>query len=321
MIKVKVSYKEDNQRIDKFVKKYLNDAPLSFIYKLFRKKDVKVNGHWVKQDYILKADEEISIYVTDSQLEEFSKPKELQKANLKHEIIFEDENILIINKPRGIIVHGDSNDKSLTLTNEVLNYLYFKGEYNPRLERGFTPAPAHRLDRNTSGIVIYGKNLVSLQELELLFKDKTEIKKTYEALVFNELNKKIEINLPLIKYPNDSLVKVGKISEGAKPALSIVTPVKSNKEFTLVNVELVTGRTHQIRVHLSSVGYPVVGDSKYGDFEKNKAFKNKYNFENQFLHAECLEFLKIKGHLSYLSGRKFFASLPKEESKILKELF
>lgn len=320
MKQIAVTSKDENQRIDKFIKKYLSEAPLSFIYKLFRKKDVKVNGHWVKQDYIISKNEVISIYVSDSQLEEFSKPKELEKAELKYPIIFEDENILIINKPRGLLVHGDSHEKRNTLSNEVLNYLYFKGEYNPRVDKGFIPGPAHRLDRNTSGIVVFGKTLSALQSLEDLFKDKEDIKKCYVALVYGHVDKYMEIDLPLLKDPNSGLVKVAKMKDGAKSALSKVTPIEYYGGYTLVSVELVTGRTHQIRVHLSSVGYPIIGDGKYGNFKENRLFKDKYGFENQFLHAGSLSFKQIKGPLSYLSGHTFEAPLPKEEQAILNKL-
>ena len=194
MKKITISSKEANQRVDKYVKKYLNEATLSFIYKLFRKKDVKINGHWVKENYIIKEGEELSIYVTDSQLEEFSKPKEIEKVSLNHEIVYEDENILIVNKPRGLLVHGDEGEKKLTLSNEVINYLYFKGEYNPKDDHGFTPGPAHRLDRNTSGLVVFGKNLVSLQELEELFKEKEEIVKIILAYLFFGLLSNISVD-------------------------------------------------------------------------------------------------------------------------------
>lgn len=313
-----IKKEEANQRIDKYVRKYLNEAPLSFIYKLFRKKDVKINGHWVKQDYIIQEDDMIQIYVTDAQIEEFNKVKEATKKDLKYPIIYEDNNILIINKPRGLLVHGDSKEKRLTLSNEVLNYLYFKGEYNPNDSRGFTPGPAHRLDRNTSGIVVFGKNLEALQSLEELFKNKEEIVKTYLALVYGVFPNEMRIDLPLLKDPNSGLVKVDK-AHGQK-ALSLVSINKRYREYSLVNVILVTGRTHQIRVHLSAKNYPIVGDGKYGDFNKNREFLNKYSFENQFLHAYTLEFKDVKGPLSYLKNKKFTAELPANEQKILEEL-
>lgn len=312
-----VTFKESNQRVDKYLKKYLNNAPLSFIYKLFRKKDVKINGHWVKENYILHEGEELTIYISNDQLKEFNEVRPIEKVTLSHPIIYEDNNILIINKPRGLLVHGDISEKRLTLTNEVLNYLYYKDEYNPSAEQGFTPAPAHRLDRNTSGLVVYAKNLIALQELEDLFKDKVEIKKEYQALVVGHLDSKQEINKPLFKDEKTGLVKVNKLG---KEAITIVEPIKYIGDFTLVNVTILTGRTHQIRVHLSSIGFPIVGDAKYGDFKVNKEFRDLYKFENQWLHAYRLTFLNVKGILSYLKNKTFVAPINKKENELLTKL-
>lgn len=316
MILLKITSKDANQRVDKYVKKYLNEAPLSFIYKLFRKKDVKINKHWVKENYILQEGDELSIYVSDQQLQDFNKPKEVTKSDLKHPIIYEDDNILIVNKPRGLLVHGDENEKVVTLSNEVINYLYFKGEYNPN-DKGFTPAPAHRLDRNTSGLVVFAKNLISLQELEELFKNKDNIEKEYLALVKGKIDHKIEIDAPLLKDENSGTVRV---SKNGKNALTIVNKFKNYGDFSLVKVVILTGRTHQIRVHLASIDHPVIGDAKYGDFKLNKEFKDLYGFENQFLHAHCLSFGKLSGHLSYLSNKKFTCELPASEQKVLTKL-
>ena len=316
MILIKITSQEANQRVDKYVKKYLNEAPLSFIYKLFRKKDIKINKHWVKENYILQADDELSIYITDSQLEEFNKPVEIERVDLHHPIVYEDENILAINKPRGLLVHGDEHEKTVTLANEVINYLYYKGEYDPK-NKGFVPAPAHRLDRNTSGLVLFAKNLVSLQELEELFKNKDNIDKEYLALVVGRLDHKYEIDSPLLK--NEKTGKVS-ISKYGKSALTIVEKVNFYGDFTLVNVKILTGRTHQIRVHLASINYPVVGDSKYGDFSVNKQIKELYGFENQFLHAYKIKFKKIGGHLSYLSNKELTCELPKSSRELLEKL-
>lgn len=316
MISLKITFAEANQRADKYIKKYLNEAPLSFIYKLFRKKDVKINKHWIKENYILQEGDELSIYISDEQLQEFNKVKEPEKKDLTYPIIFEDENIIIVNKPRGLLVHGDENEKSKTLTNDVLNYLYFKGEYNPN-NKGFILAPAHRLDRNTSGLVIFAKNLPSLQELEELFKNKDNISKEYLALVNGHFEGKAEIDSPLLKDEKTGQVRISKYG---KSALSLVEKAEFYGDFTLVKVKILTGRTHQIRVHLASINYPIIGDSKYGDFKVNKEFKDLYKFDNQFLHAYKLSFFKIDGHLSYLSNKSFECELPKEEKELLKKL-
>ena len=320
MIKLTVTKKDESQKIEKYVKKALSEAPLSFIYKLFRKKDVKVNGHWVKPEYVISSGEEIAIYITDLQLEEFKEKRDISKANLPYEIVYEDKNILLVNKPRGVLVHGDAKEKKHTLANDVINYLYFKGEYDPNLDNAFTPAPAHRLDRNTSGIVAFAKNLNALHSLEELFKDKVDIEKHYQALVVGELKEGMEISAPLKKDANTGLVKVTSIKDGGMPSLSIVKPLKHYSNYTLVDVNLVTGRTHQIRVHLSYKGYPVVGDSKYGNFEVNKLFKKDYHFENQFLHAYSLKFKEIKGPLEYLSNKEFKSQIPEYMGEILKKL-
>ena len=316
MILLKITLKDANQRVDKYVKKYLNEAPLSFIYKLFRKKDVKINKHWVKENYILQEGDELAIYISDQQLEEFNKPKEIEKVNLNHPIIYEDDNILIVDKPRGLLVHGDENEKVVTLANEVINYLYFKGEYDPK-EKGFIPAPAHRLDRNTSGMVVFAKNLISLQILEELFKNKDNIDKEYLALVKGRVDQKLEIDSPLLKDEKTGTVRISKYG---KSALTFVEKVKFYGDFTLVKVRILTGRTHQIRVHLASLDHPVIGDSKYGDFKINKMFKDLYGFENQFLHAYKLKFKNIDSKLSYLSNKEFVSPLPSELEKILKKL-
>ena len=320
MKEIIITKENEGQRADKFIRKFLNDAPLSFIYKVFRKKDVKVNGHWITIDYILKSNDVLRIYVTDEQLKEFNNPKPIEKIKFNHEIVYEDENILIVNKPRGLLVHGDSEEKRITLANQVLNYLYSKGEYDPKNSLGFTPAPAHRIDRNTSGLVVFGKTIKALQLLLDMFKDKESLEKTYLALVVGKLDKIGTINAPLIKDSRSGLVHVDFQNKYAKTAISEYEVEQYFKDYTLVNVKILTVRTHQIRAHMKYINHPVVGDGKYGDFAVNKIFKNNFNFENQFLHARKITFINAKDELNYLNGKTFVAKLSDDEAKIIKLL-
>jgi len=303
-----------NQSAFKYVKKYLNNAPLSFIEKLFRKKDVKVNNHWVTKNVVLKENDVLRIYVKDEQLNDFNKKEVRVPVNFTSSIIYEDENILIINKKKGILVHEDKNEKVRTLSNEVISYLTNKKEYDSININAFTPAPCHRLDRNTSGLIVFAKNMEALQIMEELFKDKENINKYYLALVNGVVTSNGVINKPLFKDSNTGLVKVSSLG---KTAISEYKVKEIYKEYTLLEVKLITGRTHQIRVHTASILHPIIGDNKYGDFKVNKLFNSKYHYDTQFLHAYKLEFKNINGKLSYLTNKSFTAPLSEKEKKIL----
>ncbi|MCQ2796499.1 MAG: RluA family pseudouridine synthase [Bacilli bacterium] len=317
MKEITITELEARQTAFKYVKKYLSDAPLGFIEKLFRKKDVKVNGHWVDKSFILNANDVLRIYIKDEQLEDFKKKKPYIPTNFNSLIIYEDDNLLILNKEKGILVHEDKNEKVRTLSNQVISYLTNKGEYSSLNVNGFTPAPCHRLDRNTSGLIVFAKNMESLQIMEELFKEKTELDKYYLALVVGEIKKSGSINAPLKKDASTGRVK---IDLTGKTAITEYSVKKNYNGYTLLDVHLITGRTHQIRVHLASIDHPVIGDAKYGNFKLNHEFKNKYKYETQFLHAYKLEFHNIKGKLAYLSNKTFMSNLTNKEETILKSL-
>ena len=320
MKSIKITKDNENQRIDKFIKKYFNKAPLSFIYKTFRKKDIKVNGHWIKENYILKENDLIEIYVTDKQFEEFNNPKEIENIKYNLDIIYEDENILVLNKPIGILVVKDENEKNNTLTNYVRAYLLHKKEFkNDGLD--FVPSPVHRLDRNTSGVCIFAKTFLASKELGEMFKVRDNLEKYYLALVVGKFkNEKGVINVPLVKNAKTNLVYVGNKKDGAKEAITEYEVIVSNSEVSLVKIHLLTGRTHQIRVHLAYIEHPIVGDTKYGNFTFNKEFYKRYKFENQFLHSFKIKFGNLEGGLSYLKNKEFIAELPKKESDILQSM-
>ena len=301
---------ENGLTLEKYAFKVLPTAPLSLIYKLFRKKDIKVNGHHEDKKYRLSSGDTVRIYLNDEQFIEFQKEKELSpNLKIKDWIIFEDKNVLFVNKPRGLLVQKASpNDESLDQL--VIEYLMATNQYDPNKELAFTPGPAHRLDRNTSGIVAFGKNHDALTMLFDLFKNHDLINKHYLALVVGNIEKdKDIITVPLKKDEKNNKVVVSKNGKSAKTVYKVI---KRYQDYTLLDVTLLTGRTHQIRVHMSYINHPIVGDSKYGNFEINKEFKYQYHFDNQFLHAYKIGFGDLKEPLSNLSRKEFIAE-PREE--------
>ena len=314
----RVNSSEAGQSLEKYVLKILPSAPLSFIYKLFRKKDVKVNGHHEDKNFRLSSGDEIAIYITDAQIEEFSKERAVQPNQIiKDWIVYEDRNVLFINKPRGLLVQKSApNDESLDQL--VVAYLIDTKQYDPSAEKAFIPGPAHRLDRNTSGLVAFGKNHASLELLFELFKNHDLINKHYLALVVGNLeNDKGTIDAPLKKDENKNLVTV---SKNGKTAKTVYKVIKRYQNYSLLDVTLLTGRTHQIRVHMAYINHPIVGDGKYGNFEINKEFKNKYGFTSQFLHAYKMGFGDLPEPLSNLSRKEFVAEPREDIANILKEL-
>lgn len=320
MKKFIISSNENGMTLEKYMKKVLNTAPLSFIYKTLRKKDVKVNNHWQDAKYVLSTGEEVAIYITDEQYETFTKPLGLQANNqIVPWIIYEDKNIIIINKPRNILVQADSsNDKALDQM--VVEYMMFKGEYDPIENQGFKPGPAHRIDRNTSGIVFFGKNRDTLAYLSELIKNHEKIEKHYTSLVVGELTEDGVVEAPLRKNFSTKKVVVCPEKDGGKPAKTIYHVLDTFNGYSLLDLTLVTGRTHQIRVHMSYIRHHVVGDTKYGDFKVNNILEREYGFKNQFLHANEIIFGELDKPLQYLSNKKFLADMPEEFKELIKKL-
>lgn len=328
MKKIEIGANEKEQRLDKFLKKYLPKAGLSYIYKIIRK-DIKVNGKRCKEDYMLKEGDELSLYIDDESLKKMSKnPRKKGSSKRQFKVAYEDENIIIVDKPFGLLTHGDSKEKKNHLANQVVDYLIEKGDYVPRLEKTFVPAPINRLDRNTTGLVIFGKNASALKELNKMIGKKDLIEKTYSTIVSGEIKSDIALSDYLVKDEKSNMVKV--LSQGQcnkvenshlKNIETLVEPVKYNKGYTLVKVLILTGRSHQIRAHLASIGHPLIGDQKYGNSKVNREMKKRFSLGTQLLHAYKLRFKDIKGELAYLSGLEVTSKVSDEFQKIEKSLF
>lgn len=320
MIQIEISSNDQNKRLDKFVKKYLSKAPDSFIYKLFRKKDVKVNKKPKPIDYITQVGDVITIYITKEQEESFIEKKNVEtSSSMDFKVIYEDDNILVVNKPTNLLVH-DGDDKLKnddTLTKQVLNYLISTNAYNPSKENIFIPALAHRIDRNTSGLVVFGKTSIALQELFKAFKNHDGMDKEYETLVCGKVTEKGKIEAKLIKNEKTKIVNVDE-ANGLK-ALTLYTPIKVYEDVSLLSVKILTGRTHQIRVHLKHINHPLVGDQKYGNRNSDMLAK-KYHMNGYFLHAKKLCFHNLENELAYLNDKEFVAPLFDWEVKLINKL-
>lgn len=322
MKELKIKGNDANQRIDKYLKKVLVNAPSSFIYKMFRKKDVKVNGVKVKENYILEEGDLVSLFLYEDKFQEMTEVGQIVEVKKNFDVLYEDDQVLVVFKPAGLLVHEDINENVNTLTNQVLTYLKDKGELDLSRESSFLPGPVHRLDRNTSGIVIFGKTLKSLQILNEMIKQRHCIEKEYVTITTGQLDRKQELVGYIKKLPDEARVRfVPKEEKGALMMKTIVTPVLYNQDYSLVKVKLVTGRMHQIRIHLASINHPIIGDRKYGDFNANKTVKAQFNLNNQLLHAYRIKFVKTWSDLDYLQDKEIVAPLPAEFEAIIKKIY
>ncbi len=315
MQEIIITANEAGQRFDKLLAKYLNQAPKSFIYKMLRKKNIVLNGKKADGNEQLAVGDSVKLFLADETIEKFSK-FEIQQVKGNLDVLYEDENILIVNKPVGMLSQkAEQRDESLV--EHVISYLLESEQFTKEELKKFRPSICNRLDRNTSGLVVAGKSLAGLQEMGALFKARS-LKKYYRCLVQGKVSERQYIKGYLTK--DEITNKVSILAKEEKDSLPIETeyePIWSNGKVTLLEVHLITGRTHQIRAHLASCNHPIIGDYKYGNRKINNVYKEKYGLGSQLLHAYRLEMPKLSGALGQVSEKQFVAPIPKLFERIV----
>ena len=322
MREIKIAKNDAGQRLDKFLTKAL-DLPVGLLYKSIRTKKIKVNRKRAENNTVLNEGDVIQCFLAE---EFFGKLDEtgdvslsLDKIQPKLDIVYEDENIMLLNKRPGVSVHEDEDSKVNTLIAHVQAYLYQKGEYNPKDEQSFAPALCNRIDRNTGGIVIAAKTAEALRVMNEKIKLR-EIDKYYLAAVHG-IPKKKEDTLTGYLLKDDKLNKVRVFDSnpprGAKNIITKYKVVATRGSDALIEVELLTGRTHQIRAHMAHIGHPLVGDGKYGVNKGDKA--QGYKFQALYSYKLRFSFKGEETVLEYLNGKEF--SIPKKDIYFTADFF
>lgn len=298
-----ITENDSGQRLDKFLQKSVPLLPKSLLYKYIRKKRVKVNGKKCDLSYKLVAGDRLELYIND---EFFSEQKDLVFLSVPPhiEVVYEDVNILLVDKPQGLVVHEDNENTVDTLINRVKHYLYEKKEYIPEQELSFVPALCNRIDRNTCGIVIVAKNASTLRIMNEKIKNREIIKK-YLCLVLGYLPKPAATLTHFLEKDaaENKVILYDKPNPKTKTAVTQYKVLSQKSGLSLVDINLKTGRTHQIRAQMAHIGHPLLGDGKYGINAENK----KYGIRHQALCSYKLqfEFKTEAGVLSYLNGKEF----------------
>lgn len=288
MKQIVIAKNDSGQRLDKFLSKFMPFMPKSMLYKSLRKNCVRVNGKHIKDGaYIVSEGDELSLYFND----EFFKKEEIKITdNSDIDIVYEDDNIIIVNKPQGLVVHTDDKGTEDTLIARIHSYLYKNGEYNPACEQSFVPALCNRIDRNTSGLVIAAKNAEALRIVNEKIKNR-EIKKFYMCVTENIPHQKEDT---LISHLSRDDKKV-RISNDGKEIKTKYKVVKTKGKYALLEIELLTGRTHQIRAQMADIGCPLRGDVKYGAAPNGTYKLCSYKIE--------FSFSAQSGKMEYLNGK------------------
>lgn len=325
MREIYIRENEAGQRFDKFLKKYLSEAPGSFLYKMLRKKNIVLNGKKATGNEKLKKGDQVKLFLAEDTIEKFAgkgkiEHKKKKLPGISMPVLYEDADVLMYNKPAGLLSQK-AKPSDVSVVEYLIEHLLETNALKEEEIKTFKPSICNRLDRNTSGLITAGKSLVGLQVLSEMFKDRS-VKKYYLCFVKGIIDKKAHISGYLYKDKATNQVSITKNER--KDSVFIETeyvPIAWNREMTLLKVHLITGRTHQIRAHLSWQGHPLLGDPKYGDPKWNAAWnkKMKNGACRQMLHAYELTMPEHMNKLEKLSGQVFKAPVPKDFYMIIRE--
>ena len=322
-----VGENEAGQRLLRLLEKYMDGAPKSFFYKMLRKKNITLNGKRAQGNERLEYGDEIRLFLADETIDGFSsassnteREKFCLPEELRPEILYEDRHVILFNKPVGLLSQK-AKPSDISLVEYLTAYLLESGQITEKSLQSFRPGICSRLDRNTSGLVAAGKSLRGLQDLNELFRSRN-LHKFYRSIVAGTVTEHIRAEGWLLKNKRTNQVRI--LKEETKDALPICTeyqPLETFRlfgmPFTCLEIELLTGRSHQIRAHLASLGHPLIGDAKYGRAEINRLFLKEFGLKHQLLHAYRLEFPKLTGALAEVSEKSFTAPLPARFARIL----
>ena len=305
-MKITLTIKKNDagQRLDKFLTKTYPNLPQSLLYKAIRKKDIRRNGKRCDKADRLEEGDELYLFLPEDTLQAAPPTYAFMHASRQLDVVYEDDNVILLNKKAGLLVHPDDREYSDTLLFRVQRYLYEKGEYHPDEEQSFAPALVNRIDRNTSGIVIAAKTAAALRILNEKLKDR-EIQKYYLCIVHGKMPKQSDtLEAYLEKNEAQNRVYISNTAKaGARTIRTRYTVLEQRGDLSLLEIHLLTGRTHQIRAHLASIGHPLLGDGKYGTNALNKGT----GFNKQALCSYRLkfDFTTDAGELAYLNGKEF----------------